>query len=356
MNKDISDLHREIGPEGLAKAVMEKAKPISRVVSPKPVKQWPALVGATEFLADETIKAPAELIKDLLHKGATAVLGGGSKTNKTWTLLDIATSVATGKPWWDLETVQGEVIYINLELMAHTLQQRIVEIQKVKEGTEDLSKLHIWQLRGFPLEIGELVDQALITFEDKDLSLIIVDPIYRTYGDKDENSATQMTAVFKQVERLAESTNAAVIFGAHYSKGNQAGKEAMDRLSGSGAFARFPDLIITLTKNAKEDVYDVETISRNMKGKDTFCVRWQFPVMVTTDQATPGQLKLSGQKKKVHFAETLLEVLGTEKLTNKEWQAEVVKKGMSERTFANLKAELVAARRVVKTGDLWAKV
>jgi len=35
-------------------------------------------------------------------------------------------------------------------------------------------------------------------------------------------------------------TGAAVGFGAHYSKGNQAGKEAIDRVSGSGVFARDP--------------------------------------------------------------------------------------------------------------------
>jgi len=43
-----------------------------------------------------------------------------------------------------------------------------------------------------------------------------------------------------------EPDDAASVFGAHFSKGNQAGKESIDRISGSGVFARDPDTILVI--------------------------------------------------------------------------------------------------------------
>lgn len=39
---------------------------------------------------------PPEIIHGVLHQGCKLVLGGSSKTFKSWTLLDLALSVATG--------------------------------------------------------------------------------------------------------------------------------------------------------------------------------------------------------------------------------------------------------------------
>ena len=56
-----------------------------------------------------------------------------------------------------------------------------------------------------------------------------------------------------------------MIFGHHFSKGNQARKDAMDRMSGAGAFARDADSLLVLTKHEQPDTYVVESILRNHK-------------------------------------------------------------------------------------------
>lgn len=40
----------------------------------------------------------------------------------------------------------------------------------------------------------------------------------------------------------------ALVYADHFSKGNQAGKKAIDRISGSGVTARDPDAIVTITE------------------------------------------------------------------------------------------------------------
>jgi RecA-family ATPase len=55
----------------------------------------PSMEDAAELIS-KLIDLPADVIQGILHRGAKMVLGGGSKTFKTWTLIDLAISVATG--------------------------------------------------------------------------------------------------------------------------------------------------------------------------------------------------------------------------------------------------------------------
>jgi regulatory protein RepA len=57
-----------------------------------------------------------------------------------------------------------------------------------------------------------------------------------------QNKAGDIGFLVNEFEKLA-----AVISCAHYSEGNQAGKESIDRISGSGIFAWDPDTIMKLT-------------------------------------------------------------------------------------------------------------
>ena len=63
-----------------------------------PTSDLPELIDAAEFLA-VPIDPPAELIDGILHKGSKLAFGGSSKSFKTWSLLDLAISVATGADW-----------------------------------------------------------------------------------------------------------------------------------------------------------------------------------------------------------------------------------------------------------------
>jgi RecA-family ATPase len=49
----------------------------------------------------ETAPAPpAQVVDGVLHVGCKMILGGTSKSNKSWCLLDLAMSVASGADWW----------------------------------------------------------------------------------------------------------------------------------------------------------------------------------------------------------------------------------------------------------------
>jgi len=59
----------------------------------------PEIVTLREFAASPPV-APPQIIEGILHQGCKMILGGTSKSNKSWGLLDLALSVASGQPWW----------------------------------------------------------------------------------------------------------------------------------------------------------------------------------------------------------------------------------------------------------------
>ena len=93
--------------------------------------------------------------------------------------------------------------------------------------------------------------------------LIVLDPMYKLYGKGKENDASDMAQLMNSIEDVAVQTGAAVAFGAHHSKGNQSEKQAIDRISGSGVFARDPDALLDFARHEEDECFTVEFIVRN---------------------------------------------------------------------------------------------
>src|SRR5579872_7093000 len=97
---------------------------------------------------------PPEIIEGVLHQGCKMVLGGTSKSNKSWCLLDLSLSVASGSEWWGRRCVKVPVLYINFELHAWAIAQRLNSLAaarpecKVLADGHHAETLHVWNLRG----------------------------------------------------------------------------------------------------------------------------------------------------------------------------------------------------------------
>jgi Replicative DNA helicase len=253
---------------------------------------------------NQQIILPPDVIESILHLGGKLVFGGGSKSFKTWLLIDLAISVATGSPWLNgYLTTKGRVLYINLELPKAFCEKRIQTIcdeHQVKLGP---GMLDLWHLRGYAMRWPELKRRI----QSGVYALIIIDPIYKILLGRDEIKAGDIALAMNELDELAVRTSAAVAFGAHYSKGNQALKESIDRISGSGVFARDPDSILTFTSHEEPDCFTVEMTLRNHPPQKSFVVRWQFPLFIVDGTLDPAQLKrrAGGAPRKVKDDELL---------------------------------------------------
>lgn len=243
-----------------------------------------------EFTALD-IPKPPELIKGLLHQGSKMLISGGSKAHKTWALIDMAVSVHTGTPLWGLETTQANVLYINLELDRYFAQYRCKEIRGSK-NIPDAKGLRIWNLRSYSCDISELRKKLMPEILKGEYGLIVFDPIYKVYGGRDENSVSDVAEIMNELEQIINATGSALVYATHQTKGIQSGKESIDRISGSGAFARDVDTGLILTAHDEEGCYTAEApILRNFNPFEPFVLRWELPLMVRDDDLDPKHLK-----------------------------------------------------------------
>jgi len=287
----------------------------------------PSFIDAADFL-EQSLAHPPELVQGLLHQGSKLAVGGGSKSFKTWNLLSLGIAVASGEPWLSLATVTGRVLFLNFEIQAPFLQERIRAIQEAAKISVPRGQMDITNLRGQATSYTELIPRVIKQAKGREYSLIIVDPIYKLYGaDAAENDAASMANVLNALERLAFETGAAVAFAAHFSKGDQSRKESIDRISGSGVFARDPDSLLMFTKHEADDAFTVEATLRNFAPLPSFVVRWEHPMMRRDDSLDPSRLKRVVGRRKSHDPLELLKAVedssGNKPVSVSEWATAV---------------------------------
>jgi RecA-family ATPase len=257
----------------------------------------PRIVPGTEFMASPKPEPP-QLVEGILHQGAKMILGGASKSRKSWSLIDLMLAVSTGTAWWGFPTRQGRVLYINFELPDFAFQYRLQAIAAAKD-ISDFGGIDLWNLRGYATDLSELIPKILIRIRDTGYALIVLDPIYKGLGKRDENKAGDVASLCNEIEQLAVKSEAAVVFGAHYSKGNQAGKDAIDRIGGSGVFARDPDVILTMTPHEEKNAYVVDLTLRALPQVDPLVVRWQGVCFERDATADASKVKQPGKEGKI---------------------------------------------------------
>lgn len=247
----------------------------------------------------------------ILREKSKLVLGGSSKMGKTWLMLDLALAVACGGKWLGhFQCAESRVLYVNLELHEDTAGSRggwvgkergylvgnSLSGYKFKEDRH-AANFNAWHLRGHCYELATMLETSRMRFAggEKPFKLIVLDPIYKTYSGRDENSATEMASLMLSLEDFANDYGAAIAFAAHFSKGNQAGKEAMDRISGSGVMARDPDAIITFTPHEQEEHHVMEATLREFAPIPATVFRWDAPIAIPCIQMDPTKLRQPGK-------------------------------------------------------------
>jgi len=275
-------------PWEVAQLASTARKPTAKATSGLPLIKW----GADLRTKPEI---PGELIPGILHVGAKMVLGGGSKSFKTWCLADLAMSLAAGCTWWNIKVEPTRVVYLNLEVSDPFFQERMQSIAEAK-GIEIPDSLGVWNLRGRCADHRTLLPEIQHHLAGERLGAIFIDPLYKLMTGS-ENAQEEVAALMNSIEQLGEATGAATIFGAHFAKGWAGGKEAIDRISGSGVFARDPDAILTLTRHSEDDVFVVDSILRNCPPIAPFTLKWGYPLMRPWN-ADPSDIRQPGQPKK----------------------------------------------------------
>lgn len=210
---------------------------------------------------DDPIRLPPPLIGDEEHgvvrQGQKMIVVGDSKMGKSYTLIDLAEAVCTGGRWLGMPCACGPVFYVNLEIEAEEFRnrQKVVWADRVAhmdEADETLLRRNFfsWNLRGSAQLMEDLAPKVIRRVLKRrakgGFKLLVIDPVYKVNGG-DDNNAEMVARFTNAIDRVAEECGCAVAYAHHHPKGTAGQKKSMDRMSGSGVYARDADTVIDFT-------------------------------------------------------------------------------------------------------------
>ncbi len=229
--------------------------------------ELPEIKSFKEVLENMPELAP-ELIKGVLRQGHKMLVSGSSKAGKSFSLIELGIALAEGKTWFGFECRKSKVLYINLEIDESSFMHRVKNVyDALNIEIDSPENLRIWSLRGKAQPMQKLTPKIISRIQPENYDVIILDPVYKVQSG-DENAAGDIAAFTNQFDKLTTELGVSLIYCHHHSKGNQGGKRAIDRASGSGVFARDPDAILDMIE------LENKTYQHNDKYKD--CSAWRI--------------------------------------------------------------------------------
>jgi hypothetical protein len=298
---------------------------------------------------------PVETIVGLLHRQQLMMISGGSKSYKSWLLLQLCICVAMGAKSLHFDVNKGKVLYINFKLLEAEARRKLGQIARALGLKQVPDNIRVASLKGTKITIEDLMAAAQ-QIKAEGYSFIVIDPIYKLYIGKSEVTIEGVSALLHELECLAMETDASVVFAHHFSKGAQGNKKAMDRASGSGGFARSPDTLSTMSENEDkglngEKAFTVELDFRSFPPMMPFGVMHSFPIFRLDDSIDPS--KIVGKKKPSKYTDEVLLTplrVNREGLANMQWFTTLnngKKRFISLSQFNRRKGELLKQKRVV---------
>ena len=184
----------------------------------------------------------------LLRRGHVLLVNAPSKAGKSWLLDELGVCMSSGRPWLGYPCQRLPVLFCDFELDRPSFYNRLKVVADAIGGTIDPSRIDTLSLRGHTAATEELTSHIIRQASVRPAGyygLLVLDPLY-LFSVGDENSASDMREVMRQIGRLATTLGCSVAISHHNAKGLAGAKNAIDRSSGSGVFARFPDALLDL--------------------------------------------------------------------------------------------------------------
>lgn len=184
-----------------------------------------------------SISGPREcldFVEDLLTSGGASVVYGPSNTGKSFFMLDLAASVATGQHFRDqLETEQGAVVYVALEGETG-MHNRIEAMHRVDLLPREAPLFLIFDpvnllTEGHAARLAESVATAASQSETP-CKLVVLDTMSRAMAGADENKPADMTAAVAAIDAVRAATGAHVAVVHHSGKDEARGSRGHSSL------------------------------------------------------------------------------------------------------------------------------
>jgi hypothetical protein len=171
------------------------------------------LLHPADVVPDDVLKSDY-LVKHVLDKESNALLYGKWSVGKTFVVLDVAASIATGqKRWFGQRVRQGRVLYLGYEGL-RAMKKRMIALREKYPQLKDSTVPFRWAPLHYPLTDikGKIQFKSRITKFRKLYGgapdLVIIDPLMNALGgdDSDANLMGQLNQFITEVMRVEKCT------------------------------------------------------------------------------------------------------------------------------------------------------
>jgi RecA-family ATPase len=218
------------------------------------------------FSRDEEIRQPEWIIPGL-RAGQVALLAAPGGTGKSFLLLQIAMSVASGQtliPGLEVKSA-GAVCLLNFEDDSFDIRQRGNAILRhFLDLDPSPENLYIASMSGNTLSLldsrGEISTEDVEWLKEQcdGMRLLILDPLSHCHC-ADENSASMMSKLIQVLKGIGQETGTGIIIAHHTSKASALNGQAdlQQSARGSSALVDASRVVMTLHKPKDADSYSL---------------------------------------------------------------------------------------------------
>ena len=233
-------------------------------------------------------------IDRLLPQQGVGILAGQGGVGKSWMLLDLAMEYARGGLWLQkFATYKGRVLYIDEESSPALLRRRLKKLLRCKNIESDSLTVDFIVGQGLCFNRPESVESLRNLMRSHPPDLLLIDSLIRVHN-AEENSAKEMSQVFRIVKDIVREFKCAVLFADHQKKPNNF-SASYDLLRGSSEKTAFVDSLLSLKR--KDALLIVEhSKSRFDEAVPSFLVSIKDPTLETTTVSYEGEAEAKVQE------------------------------------------------------------
>jgi RecA-family ATPase len=177
------------------------------------------LEDAADLLAEADPGPTPYLVESLIVDRAIAMIPGPAKSRKTWTVMELAIAIRTGRPAFGEFAIPepGPVIVVLEESGRAAFHRRLSALARGNAiPTPELVGFHFAANRGVRLDDEAWQAKLVSAAAAIEPRAIFLDPLVRMKGaGRDENAEKEMGPVLDFMRELREQSGAAVVFVHH---------------------------------------------------------------------------------------------------------------------------------------------
>lgn len=192
---------------------------------------------------------------------------GPPGAKKTLLAIDLAVSVAAGRPWLDHSVRPSSVLFVDEDTGLHRLWSRLNASLRA-HAAGSATPLHFISLGGYDLRHPEDAEALTNRALSVDARLIVIDALPNLMRGAAETNLAAVQPVLFHLRRMSEHCRAAVVAIHHTNK--------RGAFRGSSAISSSADLMLSIESAPNSDLLTLRTLKARFLAPDPLCAQATF--------------------------------------------------------------------------------